>query len=397
MKRFFLRLLLTYYDLECFLLRFLRPKPSDCVLILRTDNIGDFILWLNSARHIKENTLEPLVLICGRSVRQIAHHTGFFSEIITFDDRRFLLNPFYRFRLLSHLRLRSYKRIVNPMYSRNYFVGDSFVRNISAGEKIGYGHDYEHTDTTLVRLLKDKRARGGLVDELRAKGDGFYTRIIEPKKESVMELERNNDFTQALLNMRFENTLPELCFDLPDFDVPVKDYVVVFIGSSAVRKVWEEEKFARVMQGLNRDVVVCGAESDKPVMEKLMKYLPEGFPFVNLVGKTSLLELFRVIEQACLVISNDTSAAHISALVKTPSVVIVPGTYGGRFYPYRVDDKGDETEKYKPKPVCCIMDCYDCHCICVKMKKDMDRYPCITGIGVEAVMDAIDEGMKRQY
>lgn len=390
MKRFFLRLLLTYYDLECFLLRFLRPKPSDCVLILRTDNIGDFILWLNSARHIKENTLEPLVLICGRSVRQIAHHTGFFSEIITFDDRRFLLNPFYRFRLLSHLRLRSYKRIVNPMYSRNYFVGDSFVRNISAGEKIGYGHDYEHTDTTLVRLLKDKRARGGLVDELRAKGDGFYTRIIEPKKESVMELERNNDFTQALLDMRFENTLPELCFDLPDFEVPVKDYVVVFIGASAVCRIWEEDKFARVMQGLNRDVVVCGAESDKPVMEKLRNCLPEGFPFVDLVGKTSLMELFKVIEQACLVISNDTSAAHISALVKTPSVVIVPGTYEGRFYPYRVDDEGKDTKTYMPLKVSYEMDCKDCHCICLKVENKNQRYPCISNIDVNMVIQALD-------
>ena len=68
MKEVLLRCLLFYYDVEHRILKFVKPKEKGGTLVIRTDNIGDFVLWLNSAGALRERLSGKITLLCSPAV-----------------------------------------------------------------------------------------------------------------------------------------------------------------------------------------------------------------------------------------------------------------------------------------------------------------------------------------
>ena len=194
MKKLFLYLLILYYDIESLMLRLVKSKRQSDTLILRTDNIGDFILWLDSASEIRKRLNGRITLLCSSAVASFAKNIAYFDEIQTIDTKKFFFNPIYRFKLLKKLKVQSYDLILNPVFSRDYFIGDSIVRNVVASKKIGFGQNYKNTESRFAGLLKDKKQRKQLVGKLLSKSSSFYTSLIESEAGNKMELKRNAEF-----------------------------------------------------------------------------------------------------------------------------------------------------------------------------------------------------------
>jgi heptosyltransferase-2 len=89
-------------------------------------------------------------------------------------------------------------------------------------------------------------------------------------------------------------------------------------------KQWLPERFARVadrfveMEGFQ--VVIVGAAGDLEAANEVARSMRS--PVAMLAGKTKIGELKAVLASASLVISNDTGAAHVSAAVGVPTVVV---------------------------------------------------------------------------
>ena len=78
---------------------------------------------------------------------------------------------------------------------------------------------------------------------------------------------------------------------------------------------------------------MCGAPSDVEDALRFKEYFDGSY--IDLVGKTSLLELLHVIYNGNLMIANETSAPHFAvALEMTNVFVIYNGNHYGRFTPY---------------------------------------------------------------
>ena len=60
-------------------------------------------------------------------------------------------------------------------------------------------------------------------------------------------------------------------------------------------------------------------------------------PAVNLAGKTSLGMLGALIDDAHMLLSNDTGISHIAAALKTPSVVLFTNSEHQRWAPLNKD------------------------------------------------------------
>jgi heptosyltransferase-2 len=121
---------------------------------------------------------------------------------------------------------------------------------------------------------------------------------------------------------------------LEKFGLREGDYVVVNPFSNFPLKEWYLEGWARVIEGLGRNlrVVVTGLGDDAGKVEKLRG----SADFVNLVGRTSLRELMGVIAGSRGVVSNDSSPVHIANALGVPAVTVYTSTspdYG--FYPLR--------------------------------------------------------------
>ncbi|MBR5254265.1 MAG: glycosyltransferase family 9 protein [Bacteroidales bacterium] len=390
MKIFLLRLIIFYYDVESFLLRFIKPKQNADNLILRTDNIGDFILWLDSASQIRKRLNGNITLLCTSAVASIAKNVSYFDEIITLDTKKMFFNPIYRFKLLKKLRTKRYDLILNPLFSRDYFIGDTIVRNVCAKRKIGFGQDYNNTESRFIKLISDKKKRSKILSKLLSKSQKFYSFLIEADKENKMELKRNAEFVSNFFDCDFKASLPKLCFEIPEFN-QVKDYVVLFIGASQVKRNWGAEKFVNLIDKLSSFVVLCGGNGDIEIADNILRSVKKPNKILNLVGKTTLLELCSVINSANFVVSNDTVAAHISAMVRTKSIVICPGNFTKRFHPYDLDSVSDDLKQYFPVVIRYEMDCFDCAGICSQSTDEMEHYPCIENISVDTVKSEIDK------
>lgn len=125
----------------------------------------------------------------------------------------------------------------------------------------------------------------------------------------------------------------ELEFPLTDNDVkeyeqlrlPVRryGYVCIHPGARAAERQWNPAHFARLGDLANRngyEVVLTGVESERGVVAAVagrMKQRP-----MDLTGKTSLGALGVLVQNARLVIANDTGISHIADATRTPSLIV---------------------------------------------------------------------------
>ena len=239
-------------------------------------------------------------------------------------------------------------------------------------------------------MISDKKKRSKILSKLLSKSQKFYSFLIEADKENKMELKRNAEFVSNFFDCDFKASLPKLCFEIPEFN-QVKDYVVLFIGASQVKRNWGAEKFVNLIDKLSSFVVLCGGNGDIEIADNILRSVKKPNKILNLVGKTTLLELCSVINSANFVVSNDTVAAHISAMVRTKSIVICPGNFTKRFHPYDLDSVSDDLKQYFPVVIRYEMDCFDCAGICSQSTDEMEHYPCIENISVDTVKSEIDK------
>jgi ADP-heptose:LPS heptosyltransferase len=120
-------------------------------------------------------------------------------------------------------------------------------------------------------------------------------------------------------------------------ELPAEPYLIFFPGASAGSKRWPPSYFAALadlLQPSGTRIILAGAQSDKEFAQTIIagSRFPE--TILNLTGKTSLPQLLYLIKHARLLVSNDTSAAHMAAMFQTPLVALCNGNKFGRFFPY---------------------------------------------------------------
>ena len=90
------------------------------------------------------------------------------------------------------------------------------------------------------------------------------------------------------------------------------------------RSRWPTSHFARVAERLVGEldalVVLTGAPSEAPLASAIEAECR--YPLLNLLGRTSLLELVALLAVSDLVISGDSGPMHIAAAVQTPVIAL---------------------------------------------------------------------------
>ena len=319
---------IIYFFIEFFIKPSKEIKPKS-LLLIRLDAIGDYVLFRNYIEILKksEKYKDFNITLLGNSAwKSLSEEldSEFVDNFIWLDRNKFNKDLIYRYIKLKEIVSNSYEVVLSPVYSREFFYGDAIIKLINAKEKIGSIGDVSNI----------RKWQKNISDE-------YYDVLVPAKSELMFEFNRNKEFFENLLGEKLDIKKPyiDLIPKKLNFELPQK-YAILFIGASASYRKWSIEKFASIGKHLKGkygyEILLCGGPTDSEDAKEFSGYFKE--KYIDLVGKTSLVELLAVIYNGNLMIANETSAPHFAVSLEMTNIfVIYNGNHYGRFTPYPKD------------------------------------------------------------
>lgn len=344
-------------------------KPAKRLLIIKTDAIGDYVIFRNFIEILKntEKYRDYQIDLLGNKLWRELNDT---YDKQYLNKTYFINNPnsYYEAPLetLKHgwrLFKNRYEVVLQPTYTR-IFLTDGFAALTAAKQIIGYESDNE-----------------GIFPRYKKKTDKFYTQLLPLPKESYFEFNRNVFFFETVTGEKVNLKAPQI-----ETKADAKKGIAILPGAGAFKRGWEGEKFLelikRLLEQTQDPIYLIGGPGEVKHGEFLMQNLPQG-AIENRINKTSLPELIETIGASSLLIANETSAIHMAVATQTPSVCILGGGHFERFAPYPAGTPH--------APVCVYekMHCYYCNWICIYKTEVTEPFPCILAVTVEQVWQAV--------
>jgi ADP-heptose:LPS heptosyltransferase len=345
-----------------FFAKFRRPQKR--LLIIKTDAIGDFVIFRNFIELTKksETFKDHKVDLLGNILWQdlaLFYDSGFTDNFYFANAEALYDAPMKFLKLGWRLFANNYETVLQPTFART-FIGDGLAGFTAAKNIIGWEGNTER-----------------IAAKYKSKTDEFYTLRLKSPQRIYLEFERFRYFFERILQQPLTIQQPHL---------PIKkgapEGVMIFPGAGVFKRGWETEKFLDliklILSHTKHTIYLLGGVNETKAGIYLVENLPAN-RIENLTGKTSLIQLIELIGNAKLVVTNETSAVHIAGAVKTPSICVLGGGHFGRFVPY------DPKVSTSINSVFQKMECYHCNWNCIYQTGPAEPFPCIAAISLENV------------
>ena len=350
-----------------------QKNKFELVLLVRQDAIGDFIMWLDTAKEFRQ--LFPakkykIILIGNASWCGLADEFPYWDQVLPIDSKKFKSFSGYRWGLLRKIKNMRSHIAIQPTFSREFYNGDTIIRASTALKKVGSVGDMSNRNW-LKKIISDR----------------WYTELVPASTKQLTELERNSEFFQGFSKKPHQLSYPSISNVVlaSSKEWEKRDYYVLFPGASSALKQWPTEYFAEIANRIYNETLLTGildgGPSEKPLAESI-----QGLTDVPLEwAGTPLNELPKLLKHSKFLVSNDTSAVHIAVAVKTSVICILGGAYYGRFLPYpELPEK-----QFTLETVSYSMPCYGCNGDCIYPLKKNEPAPCVANISVDAVWEIV--------
>ncbi|WP_456402170.1 glycosyltransferase family 9 protein [Persephonella sp.] len=283
------------------------------IVVWQTAFLGDLILTTPLIKTLKKNLTDSEIHIITKPFgKDVFKNNPFIDKVIIFDKK-----SMSTFSLIKKLRGEGYNLALSPHRS--------------------------HRAAYSLYLSKIKKRIG--FD--RAGFSFLYTDLVEHRFDGIHEIDRNLKLLEKIENYSSFKLFrePEIFLSEDEdlyyekYKLYRKGYIAVAPGSKWETKRWTVEGFIKVIEKLlleKNPVVIVGSNEEKDTSKQIIEGLNVKGEVYDLTGKTSLRELFSVIKNSKLLISNDSAPVHIAVAFNTPVVDIYgPTVTDFGFYPYR--------------------------------------------------------------
>jgi ADP-heptose:LPS heptosyltransferase len=357
---------LTFPPLLKFFARYRIPQKR--LLIIKTDAIGDYILFRNFIEIVCKSEVyknHEIHLLGNELWKEIAlkFDAGYAAKFYFVNPDELYQSPVKTLQLGRTLFENNYEVALHPSFSRT-FITDGLAGFTAAKQIIGFGGDNER-----------------ISPKYKLKTDRFYTQLLPGVLPDQFEFEKSKCFFELVLNQSIDLSAPFM-----NVKTDSKSGIVIMPGAGVDQRRWETGKFIELANVLlkttNHKIYLVGSVAEKPVADQIVQSLPAG-SVSNLASETSLMQLVELIAGAALVISNETSAVHIAAAVKTRSICILGGGHFARFAPYAT------TTEFSPVCVYHRMECFNCNWSCKFQIADCQPFPCVAAVDTDQVLAEI--------
>jgi ADP-heptose:LPS heptosyltransferase len=155
---------------------------------------------------------------------------------------------------------------------------------------------------------------------------------IIPLDESLMlEYKFNRQFFEAVLEEKWNDLPPNI-----DLKHSTDLKIGIFPGAAHKSKRWSVAKLNKLLKLILKhypqyEIVILGSSADLNRSSEIVKGLEKNSQLINKTGTTNLVELIEEIATCEVLITNDTSAFHISCALEIKTIIIANGVNHKRF------------------------------------------------------------------
>jgi lipopolysaccharide heptosyltransferase II len=341
---------------------FVKTPPSDAsILIILMGSLGDVARGLCLVSHIKKNLPESRMtwLVEPKWVDLVKLHPRI-DKVLVFNRPKGVLAVWDVYKALGQ------EHFDIALDLQRHFKSGFFSWLSGAKRRVGF----HRRNAKEVNWL-------------------FNNERIEYFSDALPKLHHYLKFTEYLGlpapdSLDFGLASLDLRPNAPDIISGVKDpMIAVVMGSSWESKDWFFEGYYGLLIDLlyseKMQVVLLGDRSQVTSALQLVRKLSAP-GLINLVGKTSLLELTAVLKSVAVAVGPDSGPSHVAAAVGTPYVSLFGPTSPRRTAPY-----GSEN--------LVVQECVDCAPCYKKQCPGLDRI-CMRKISVEKVKEKLSKALE---
>jgi len=299
-------------------LEFLSFNPQN-ILIINFGQIGDVVLGLPALKAVREKfPAARMTVMVGKSGAEIIEISNFADEKITVD----------RVKLRDGAKTESIREVLQ------------IVRDVRR-RKFDFVIDLHSLyETNLLGFLSGAKRR--LYANRENRSLAFLAKFEPKPPREDKKLHLTDHYLNVLKPLEIENAARTITIkprekDLEKVEKLLKAHqskrlIGLFPGAGNPSRRWDLEKFAELARRFSADenkrtIVFLGPEE-----ADLRAEIKEKFPSdILIVDKLSLLEFIAALSKLSVLISNDTGAVHLGALVGTAIVLVMdkraPTTY----------------------------------------------------------------------
>lgn len=286
------------------------------ILAIRLDNIGDVIMLGPALRAVKETSLDArLTLLASPAGATAVPLLPWIDEVIVcraiwqdvgghmpFDPEREM-------------------QLIKMLSERKFDAALIFTSFSQTPHVPGY---VCYLAGIPLRAGESKEFSGGvLTTELRSAPDELHQvernlRLVEHlgfvAKDRQLKIDIHEDARTAVPVLLSRAGL--------NIDDP---FIIIHPGASAQARRYPVDRYGTVARLLTRrgwPVLITGVERESALIEEILEYAPQSH---SIIGMT-LAEYSALIEQATLVICNDSLPMHLADAMRTPEIVLFSGT-----------------------------------------------------------------------
>jgi len=297
------------------------PKAFKNILIIKPSALGDIVQALPALSALRKSFPDAQIswLVRPQFAPLLENHPHL-TRVIHFD-RKFLGKAWFHpgaFAAMLSLFRRIRRCQFDAVFDFQGLFRTAFLARVSGCKKrFGLTDAKELSRFFYTHRIKKPADSPHVVD--------YYLNLIRATGASEPEVEFALPHDAAA-----EESVRRL---LATNSITSQQYAVLVPSSTHADKCWPIDRFAELAAklscGHNLSIVATGSPSEAPLVERLVQ--SADVPIGNLAGRTSISELIALLENAALVVSNDTGPGHIAAALARPVVMIF-----GRSNPLRV-------------------------------------------------------------
>lgn len=289
--------------------RFLSAPPHRVVVVRALPGLGDFLCAVPALRTLRQMLPAACIDLVGLSATRslVERFSRYVDRLISFPGFPGIIEQPEPVEALPAFLTRMHRQ---PYDLALQMHGDGSVSNI------------------FTLLLGARRTAGFYLPANHCPDRATFL----PYPQHLHEIRRNLALIQFLGAKGSDETLefPLTAADQDEFQQLVQEhglqpgrYVCIHAGAKDAARRWSPDSFAsaiRMMRSKGLQIVLTGTSGDQQANNALLRRLQE--PPVDLGGQTSLGALALLLQNARLLLCNDTGVSHLAAATQTPSVVI---------------------------------------------------------------------------
>ncbi|HEX5773326.1 MAG TPA: glycosyltransferase family 9 protein, partial [Geomobilimonas sp.] len=293
------------------------------ILVIKPGAIGDLLQLTPAIRalHEKYPQARISILVSSAATATLFQHNPLVHEAIVFDKRG------------AHRSLSSLAKLWLWLFRTRYDLVVNFQRsNLKAWFLVSAAFP--------CRVLVYHKARGRTIHAVLNHIETLAPLGIDPSTvDQHLEFEPGADAAQFAADLFSSSGLAG------------KPVVALNPGASNRIKCWSPQRFGRLgdrlMTELGAGVVIVGGADERDLAEAIVSRMKS--PVLDLVGRTTLLQLGAVLQRCTTIVTGDTGPLHMATAVGTPAVALF-----GAINPDRTGPVGEGHRVIRHPEVSCV-------------------------------------------